>query len=192
MKEEDFEEHEAIITSRTDVINKQNATDIWSRVVQKAIDDLALFLRMKQDNEKMSEEDISNATSAYGFLFSDDYTIPFDDYYIDIYCPGCDDIWMDKMSDAATTANITCPLCGYKTSWSSLEYQISKEQNLCEISLPELLTYWGQNDIEGFRRGARERICQLAKDRRKALETRRANMRKNATRQRNMGKRAGK
>lgn len=45
------------------------------RVIQKAIDDLALFTRMREDNEKLSEEDIHYANTAYNFLFNPEYTI---------------------------------------------------------------------------------------------------------------------
>ena len=45
------------------------------RVIQKAIDDLALFTRMREDGEELSEEDTYYADTAYNFLFNPEYTI---------------------------------------------------------------------------------------------------------------------
>lgn len=68
-------EHELFISMRENMLGKSWVNDLWVRVIFKAIDDLALFKRMHQDGEHISEEQMFHADTAYNFLFIPGYTI---------------------------------------------------------------------------------------------------------------------
>jgi len=63
------------IGSRDQVLDRSWVTLLWMEVIAKAKEDLALFLRMHEDGESLSEEDKFYADTAYSFLFVDGYTI---------------------------------------------------------------------------------------------------------------------
>lgn len=63
------------VGSRDFILYRSWVTELWMRVIQKAIDDLALFTRMREDGEKLSEEEEILASTAEGFLFNPEYTI---------------------------------------------------------------------------------------------------------------------
>jgi len=71
----DADETEAYIGSRGQVLNRSWPTLLWMEVIKKAEEDLALFIRMHEDGEKLSDEDKFHADTAYGFLFDPEYTI---------------------------------------------------------------------------------------------------------------------
>lgn len=63
------------IGNRENTLKKSWVTDLWMSVIRKAINDLALYSKVIQDGGKLSEEEITNAETAYGFLFDPEYTI---------------------------------------------------------------------------------------------------------------------
>jgi hypothetical protein len=68
------DDRDAFFGSKDPVLERSWPTELWMRVIQKAIDDLALFTRMHEDGEVLTEEDIFHANTAYSFLFSEGYT----------------------------------------------------------------------------------------------------------------------
>jgi len=161
-----LEDREAYLTSTNSILEKTWLTDLWMRVIQKAIDDLALFRRTLESDVRLTIDDWDMGTSAYCFLFDDSYRVPIDDYYIDIMCPGCDDAWVDKISEVAGK-DLICPLCGCEVPWATIRYTISSDHEVRDISLGELLSIWGCEDVSGFRRGARKRVAELVESRKK-------------------------
>jgi hypothetical protein len=150
----------AQLSSRTDVLSKSFTTDLWMKVITRAIDDVALYTFLHREEKELTEEELLLASSAYSFLFDDDYRIPIDDYEVDIVCNKCDDIWLSTMSEVAGT-DVVCPLCGHKTGWKFTEYTITENQVVKEISLEELISLWGVEDIVGFRNGCKNRIEEI-------------------------------
>lgn len=71
----DEDETEAYLGGRGEILNKSWPTLLWMEVIKKAEEDLALFIRMQEDGEKLSDEDKLAADTAYGFLFNPEYTI---------------------------------------------------------------------------------------------------------------------
>lgn len=69
------EDRDAYIGSRDYILERSWVTELWMRVIQKAIDDLALFIRMEEDGEKISEEEWAYGETAHGFLFDPHYVI---------------------------------------------------------------------------------------------------------------------
>lgn len=151
---------------------------LFEGIIIKAIDDLAFFRRSLEDNKNLTKEEWEYATTAYCFLFHDDYSIAIDDYYVDIECSYCDDIWVSKISeltqklDNSDHAEISCPLCKKNTSWSSLKYEKSKDFPALEAKLIDIISMWGYTNIDEFREKTKDRIEQLIVDRRRALENR--------------------
>jgi hypothetical protein len=74
-----MEEENPYIGCRNNILDRSWVTELWMRVIQKAIDDLAVAIRMHEDGEPLSEEDKFNADTAYNFLFIDGYTISIGD-----------------------------------------------------------------------------------------------------------------
>lgn len=72
------EDRDVYIGSRDYILDRSWVTELWMRVIQKAIDDLALFIRMEEDGEKISEEDWLYGETAHGFLFDPDYRVSLD------------------------------------------------------------------------------------------------------------------
>jgi hypothetical protein len=72
------------LESRDNVLERSWVTELWMRVIQKAIDDLALFTRMHEDGEFISEENMIYANTAYNFLFNPEYTIQIGDIEITV------------------------------------------------------------------------------------------------------------
>ena len=69
------EDRSNYLTSKHDILRRSWVTELWMRVIQKAIDDLALFTRAHEDGEELSEEDMYYADTAYNFLFDPEYMI---------------------------------------------------------------------------------------------------------------------
>lgn len=63
------------IENRESTLGKSWVTDLWMKVIKKAIDDLVLYTRIIKDGGTLSEEEKMNADTAYGFLFDPEYTI---------------------------------------------------------------------------------------------------------------------
>jgi hypothetical protein len=151
---------------------------LFEGIIGKAIDDLAFFRRSLEDNKRLTEDDWEYATTAYCFLFHDDYSIAIDDYHVDVECSYCDDIWVARISELTQQlddndhADISCPLCKRTTSWSAIKYERSKDFLALEAKLIDIISMWGYTNIDEFREKARDRIEQLIVDRRKALQSR--------------------
>lgn len=69
------DDRDRYLSSRDNILERSWETELWMRVIQKAIDDLALYRRMHADGEELSEEDVLYADTAYNFLFNPEYTI---------------------------------------------------------------------------------------------------------------------
>jgi hypothetical protein len=162
--EEIREEREAVFSARQSISNdfKKWPTDLWMKVIQRAIEDAAFAKSLRDSGEELTDEVLDWEDSAIEFLFNDNHKIPFDDYVVEISCPRCGFEWSNQMSVVAAETSI-CSKCKYKINTKYIEYRIKKEQILKEISLEELVSLWGVNDIDRFREGCRKRIDELSK-----------------------------
>ena len=167
----DNEDRLAQLSSRTATINKSFVTDLWMKVLHRAINDIVLYTIMKDNNIQLKEEDLEFEQSAYNFLFNDDYRIPIDDYNIVIMCSGCTRNYNDKMS-ILSAGDSRCPNCYTPQDEKTTEYTISTTSNVKDISLEELLTLWNIDDINGFRKGTKARIQELVTKKKKAAAAR--------------------
>jgi len=156
----DAEDRYAQLSSRTDILSKSFTTDLWMKVITRAIDDVALYQFMREEGKQLKEEEIEFEESAKAFLFDENHHIPIDDYQVNINCPKCESSWKSSMSEVAGTDSI-CPTCKYKTSWKYTIYDITDNQIIKEISLKELISLWGVENIIGFRSGCKRRIQQI-------------------------------
>lgn len=150
----------AYVTSRSDVLTKSFVTDLWMRVVTKAIEDIAQFKIMRILNIPLKEEDLEDEESAVSFLFNRDHRIPLDDYIVDVICQKCSFVWQDAMSLVAST-DMECPFCNSRSSWKYTVYRITENQTIRDISLEELMSIWGVEDIELFREGCKKNIDKI-------------------------------
>jgi len=167
----DNEDREAQLSSRTETISKSFVTDLWMKVLHRAIDDVVLYKTMRMNGTPLKEEDLEFEQSAYDFLFDDDYRIPMDDYQVVIKCANCDIDYLDKMSILAANYS-ECPKCKTKQDEKMAHYKISDTSQVKDISLSELLEMWNIDDIDGFRRGAKLRIEFLIKKKQEAAMAR--------------------
>lgn len=124
-------------------------TDLWAKVISKAIDDIIAFELAKERKSVNIHKDIEPlAIEASHFLFSDDYFFPFDNYVICISCPTCTArhyIYMTEFS----SSKFSC-LCGYLFAEpNNINYDIHEQEK--EINLKELISLWGLNNIKKFR-----------------------------------------
>ena len=158
--EVDIADREAQLGSRTNVLGKSFATDLWIKVIIRAIDDAALYKFMKLVNKTLNEEEQEDEKLAWSFLFNDDHRVPMGDYLVDVICPKCNGTWSSYMSHAAGSDSI-CIHCGHKTSWKYTTYQITNDQGIVDISLQELISLWSIEDLDGFRKGCRRRINEI-------------------------------
>lgn len=175
----DAEDREAQLSSRTDILSKSFATDLWMKVIARSIDDAALYKFMRLTGKELKEEELEFEASAWNFLFNDKHRIPMDDYTVDIDCIRCKRTWSSYMSKAAGTDSI-CPHCGNKTSWKYITYRVTENQVVRDISLQELIALWGVEDIKGFREGCRKRIQEIVDKKLKAEEKRMTNQKSKA------------
>ncbi|MCK4260340.1 MAG: hypothetical protein KAX49_15290 [Halanaerobiales bacterium] len=158
-------------TSYDDILSNDQITDLWGNVIKKAIDDLGLFWKNLEDGKVLTLNDWDSATSAYCFLFNDNYTVFIDDYHINVYCPKCMKIWSTRMSDYTKLlgkndkqVDISCPLCKETTPWSLLTYKIDKNKKVKETTLKSLVSTLGYNNIETLREKAMKIIRQIVKE----------------------------
>ena len=161
---EEIEEKESYIQCRNDLVNdyKMWATDIWMKVIRRAIEDAALCKTNRDHGIKLTEEEEQWEISALGFLFDPSWVVPFDDYFVDITCPKCQSIWSNLMSVVAAE-NSVCPKCKNSINPKYVTYNITEEQGIREIDLRELLSLWGVYNMEKFRNGCRHEIEILSK-----------------------------
>jgi len=157
----DKEDRLAQLSSRTETISKSFVTDLWMKVLHRAIDDIVLFTTMRDGNIPLKEEEIELEKSANEFLFDDSHRIPMDDYIVNIKCSCCEDtIYTDNMSVLSAGDSI-CPTCSFKADEKLTKYEISSEFLVKDVSLAELLAMWNIYDVSGFRKGTRIRIEKL-------------------------------
>ena len=168
----DQEDRLAQLSSRTETITKSFVTDLWMKVLHRAIDDVVLFTVMRDSDIPLKEEDLELAQSAHDFLFDDTYRIPMDDYNVFIHCDNCGNYsYQDKMSNLAA-GNSKCPKCLTVQDEKTVEYNISQEYRVKDVSLEELLSMWNIEDVEGFRKGTKARIAELVMKKKNAAYAR--------------------
>lgn len=96
------DDRDRYLSSRDNILERSWETELWMRVILKAIDDLALYRRMHADGENLSEEDIFHADTAYNFLFNPEYTITIGNMELTLEellaIWGCEDVdgWRKK------------------------------------------------------------------------------------------------
>ena len=106
----DSRDREAHIGSRSNILSKSFVTDLWMKVITRAIDDVALYKVMRHKGKKLKEEELENEASAFGFLFDNEYRIPMGDYLVDVTCPNCDVISTECISEVVGQ-RFKCPYC---------------------------------------------------------------------------------
>jgi len=168
----DNEDRLAQLSSRTETIRKSFVTDLWMKVLHRAIDDIVLYTVMRDNGIPLKEEDIEFEQSAYGFLFDDDYRIPMDDYDVHVFCSSCEKYsYSDKMS-VLSAGESRCPKCKVIQDEKTTNYKIFPGKKIKDISLEELLALWGIDDINGFRKGTKARIEELVMKKKKTATAR--------------------
>ena len=167
----DEEDRMAQLGSRTNVLGKSFVTDLWTKVLHRAIDDIVLYRVMRENDVPLKEEDIELEMSAQEFLFDDEYRVPMDDYQIRTECHKCKKSYLDWMS-CLSCASSYCPICNNKQDIKFSSYIILEEQQLKDISLRELLSIWDIEDVDGFRKGVKLRIESLVEKKREAASNR--------------------
>lgn len=155
-------DRQAFIGSRNNVLSKSFATDLWMKVIHRAIDDIVMYRSMKEIGKDLSEEDLEFEDSAYKFLFDDNYRIPVDDYLVDIECSKCNSKLLGKKMSDLSNNKITCCNCEFEITTNSALYTISSNTIIRDMNLRELLSLWEIEDITGFRDGVLDRIEELS------------------------------
>lgn len=172
--EEEQLEREIILSSgegSKSTIN--NYKNLWVKVIKRAINDAALMTNnipkweLKLSNCKNEKkirkiqieiDKMKNIKeTAISFLFNPDHKIPWGDFSIQIRCPKCKNEWVNFMSIAAEKSS-KCPECKCIISSKYIQYRIVKEYKEKEISLEELLYLFEINNIDEFRRKAKQEI----------------------------------
>jgi hypothetical protein len=138
----DEEDRQAHIGSRSDILSKSFVTDLWMKVISRAVDDLVSIELLKKQNVVLKEEDKE---------------IALDDYLVDVVCVSCQWHSTSSMSEFSGHESI-CPNCNDLIDPRVCDYEITEQQVYRDISLRELLSVWEIEDIVGFRSGVRERI----------------------------------
>lgn len=155
------------LSSRNPVLNKSWVSDLWCRVIQRALDDIILFERMHQNDESLTEENMEDEQTAHALLFDETHRIPMDDYLVKISCPQCKKNWQDQISKIAG-CDLVCPACSHEIIWKYLSYETVPGQDIKDIALQDLLECLGIEDIHGFRAGCKEYIQAMSDKEHKA------------------------
>lgn len=160
---EELEERNTTLEARESLIqnHKKWPTELWTKVIERAIEDAAHAKGLRDSNKKLSFDAQENESSALSFLFDPKHKIPFDDYVVEITCPKCKHVWHKPMSEASASKS-KCK-CKYKISTKYIDSKITNKIVKKEISLEELVSLWGVDDIEGFRDGCWRRIEEQSK-----------------------------
>jgi hypothetical protein len=164
--EADTNDRLAYIGSRSDVLSKSFVTDLWVKVINRAIDDIVIYRVSKDNNKPIKEEELETVNDAYGFLFHDEYKVPFDDYLVKVECLECTLVNTIKMSLFASDSE-KC-LCGKIYNINLCTYTIIKDQRIKEVNLRQILEFWSIKNMSGFRNGVRERIEELIERKKEA------------------------
>jgi hypothetical protein len=150
-------ERQAQLNSRSeDLLPKSFVTDLWMKVIMRAIDDLIYIGILERLGKELQGEDLVIKETAEGFIFDDGYEIFFEDYLIECKCQKCEYTWQKPMSEAAGF-DVTCQRCDYKSSWKTAVYRIP-DQKVKSICLQELLSLWGIENFEEVREGIKTRV----------------------------------
>jgi hypothetical protein len=153
----DEEDRQAHIGSRSDILSKSFVTDLWMKVISRAVDDLVSIELLKKQNVALKEEDKEIEETATSFLFNDNHRIALDDYLVNVVCISCQWHSVHSMSEFSGHESV-CPNCENLIDPRVCDYEITEQQVYKDISLRELLSVWEIDDITGFRNGVRERI----------------------------------
>lgn len=148
------------------------------KVINRAIEDLSLYKLMRAQGKELKEEEVELEQTAESFLFNENHRVAMDDYQVDIICPKCQHRWESMMSSAAGLESV-CPRCSYKTNWKFTEYELTENQVIKDISLEELISLWGVEDIDGFRKGCRRRIQEKVDNKLKLTKSKEMKKQKN-------------
>jgi hypothetical protein len=156
----DSVERKAYIASRNDILTKSFATDLWMKVINRAIDDLVIYGLYELEGKQLKEEEKEYRDSANGFLFDNEYTISLDDYDAVVRCLKCNMDTTKKMS-IITSEDFICPNCKNKITAKTATTNVVSTCCAIEITLAELLSYWGIENVDTFRNGCKKRIKEL-------------------------------
>jgi len=166
--EEDNSDRTAYIQSRQDILNKTFVVDLWTKVIVRAIEDLAAYRIQRRIKKKLSEEELIFEASAHGFLFDDNWRIPIDDYKIMLQCSKvrCSAPWIIYISELPKYGKrIPCPYCGYKNNRKRIQAEVIEDQQVKDTSFREIAEAIGINNLTEFRNGCRKRIDEIVQKR---------------------------
>jgi hypothetical protein len=170
-KEADKADQFAQLSSRNNVIGKSFVTDLWTKVLHRAIDDIVMYTIMREAGTELKQEDLELEDSANSLLFNDEHRICMDDYRIIVTCLACKKHNVMYMSKFAQK-ECMCPHCDECLNNKETTYSYLDNQQIKEMSLAELLSMWDIHDIKRFRIGVRKRIGDLIVRKKKAAENR--------------------
>jgi len=159
------------IGDRNNTPEQLDVTELWMKVLHKAVDDIVTFTIKIEDGEELTKEEEYEIETANGILFDPDWRVPIDDYYVEVICSRCGHAWAMKMSVVASEEAI-CAKCKRKTKPKTTSYIVSDKHVVREISLEELLSIWGLENVEAFREGTRRQIEDLKIKKRSTQEKR--------------------
>lgn len=145
----DLEDYLDYISTRNNILYKLNATELWIKVIQKAVDDLVYFDRLRKKGKILTKEQLEYEQSANDFLFDPNYTFPFDDYIVNITCSVCKKEFTIPMSLFSSNVEM-CRDCSGGCTQDNAEFEITNVPK--EITLNDLLSFWGIEDIDNFRK----------------------------------------
>lgn len=168
----DQQERDAHLSSRNQILNKTYATAVWMKVIHRAVDDIVLYEVMQEYGERLKEDEIIDLESAKSFLFNDEHKIPFDDYEVIIICHICNKEKKSTMSEFSGE-DLICLHCNAICSPSTSEYFTTPGVFIKDISLRELLSLWGIENLSIFRQGTKNRIEELKTKKRSMLNKKR-------------------
>ena len=179
-KKADQADREAQLTSRNNVIGKSFVTDLWTKVLHRAIDDIVIYRIMKESSVELKPEDIELEESAYSLLFNNDHRICMDDYRVIVTCNFCNKTHTRYMSGFVREL-LDCPFCKKTLNNKETEYYMLENQKVKNMSLAELLSMWNIHDVNRFRVGVKKRIEELIVRKKKAAENRKKAKQKRKT-----------
>jgi hypothetical protein len=150
-KEADIIDQLALLSSRGSTFAKDGVSNMWIRVILRAVDDLILCEYKYRKNGSLTDEEMEFETTANGFLFDYQWRIPLDDYLVNVICQKCKRGKSAKpMSKVAGNSSV-CECCGHKTSWKYVVYETIPGQDIKDISFNELISSWGFENVNSVR-----------------------------------------
>jgi len=156
--EADLEDRDDYLGSRSDIIKRSGITKLWTKVIEKAKDDIVRYnvLRTKKPNKNL-EIERKDKEDAEEFLYNDEHLFAFDDYKIKIICPICNTYHITYMSNLSSGVEM-CNNCScFYSSEDVPEYEV--EHITKEINLEELLSIIKPSkDINKFRERTKKEI----------------------------------